>query len=160
MNRLIRLTFLILASLGAAAASPALARNVEANVEQIAYVMKAAGHNVEIQSSKTGRFVLVRMESYTFGILPFSCEEAATTCKSVQFFVAFSPQTKPTLDAMNTYARTHRWGRIYLDEEGDPAMEFDLDLEKGGMSAELFLDNIEYWDAVVVAYSKFVFGEE
>ena len=153
-------TFGLLAAMAALAATPALARNVVADVDLIADVMKASGRTAEIKDVKGERFVSAEGGGYTYMILPFGCDDAGKGCKSVQFFIAFNPKTSPSLEAMNKYARDNRWGRIYLDKDGDPAIEFDLDLEKGGMSDALFLDNVEYWEAILGAYAKWVFAKE
>lgn len=144
----------------ALAVAPAQARNVTADMAQIAEVMQGAGYNVEVKQAEGESFLSVDMESYRFLLLPFGCDDKGKNCKSVQFFAAFDPASSPSLEAMNAYARENRWGRIYLDKENDPAIEFDLDLEQGGMSPELFLDNVAYWEAVVAGYSKFVFGKD
>lgn len=151
---------LIIACLAMVAAAPALAKNVVADVDQIASVMKAAGHKLEIKTADGERYISSETGGYKYALLFFGCDDAKKNCKSVQFYVGFTLKTKPSLDAMNTYAREHRWGRIYLDKDGDPAMEFDVDLEQGGMSDALFLDNVAYWEAIVAAFAKFVFGEE
>jgi len=158
MMRLIKAAFAMLAALAALQAPPSAAKNVVADVDQLASVMKDAGYKVEIKDMKGERFIAVESSGYKYAIFPFGCDDAGKNCKSVQFFVAFDPKSSPTLEQMNGYAREYRWGRVYLDKDGDPAVEFDLDLEKGGMSAELFLDNVEYWEAIMVAYADWVFG--
>lgn len=160
MNRLIRPALALLALACSAVPGAALAGNVEADIDQIGGVMLGAGYKLQVREADGQRFLSVELPGTRFSILPFGCDEAGKSCKSVQFFAAFAPDTKPTLEAMNAYARNHRWGRVYLDREGDPAIEFDLDLEQGGMSEELFLDNVAYWEAVTEAYAKFVFGKE
>jgi Putative bacterial sensory transduction regulator len=157
MKNLIRLFVLLFAGFAALAAAPAMARNVVADVDQIAAVMKAAGYKVEIAETKSDRFIKAEAGGYNYAILVYGCDDKGKTCKSVQFFVAFDPKQSPTLEAMNKYAHGHRWGRVYLDDEGDPAIEYDLDLEKGGMSPELFLDNVEYWEAILATFAEFVF---
>jgi Putative bacterial sensory transduction regulator len=157
MKNLIRL---FVASFVLFFAAPAMAKNVVADVDQIAGVLKGAGHMLEIKTADGERYISSEIAGYKYALLFFGCDDTKKNCKSVQFFVAFTPKTKPTLDAMNGYAKDHRWGRIYLDKDGDPAMEFDLDLEQGGMSEELFLDNVAYWEAIVGGFAKFVFGED
>ena len=39
-------------------------------------------------------------------------------------------------------------------------VEMDIDLEVGGMSRELFIDNIAYWDSIMVKYADFVFSND
>lgn len=162
MNNLIKNVFLGFFAIASFAAAPAMAKNVVADVDQISEVLKAAGYRAEIKedgSGGGGRYVRSAAAGYNFLILPGGCDDSNKNCKSVQFYVAFNPEKSPTLDAMNTYNKEHRWGRAYLDKDGDPAIEFDLDLEAGGMSAELFLDNVAYWEMAIGRYAKFVFAK-
>jgi hypothetical protein len=153
------------ALLGAFAASmmtvaPAEARNVTADIAQINELMKRDGYTVEVKTEGGESHLTASRgkDSYSFEVFFYGCDEKTMkNCKSVQFGCGFTPKTKPTLAAMNDYARDNRWGRIYLDKEGDPIIEMDVDLEKGGMSEALFLDNLEYFEAVVDRFGEFVF---
>ena len=99
------------------------------------------------------------MAGYNFIILPFSCDENGDDCKSVQFYTAFAADTDPTLEEMNNYASENRFGRVYLDQDGDPAIEMDIDLEAGGMSEALFMDNLAYWEAIMVNFAEFALAD-
>lgn len=160
MKHLIRNSFLMISAVAALSATPVLARNVTADVDQIAKVMTAAGHSLEVKNNDGERFIMADGSGYKYAILPYGCDDKGKACKSVQFFIAFNPDKSPTLEAMNEYSRDHRWGRVYLDKDGDPALEFDLDLEQGGMTEELFLDNVAYWEAILESYAKFAFEKE
>ncbi len=156
----IRALLKILVILSALGGQPALASNVVADVDRIAESLTRAGYNPQLSSNAGERFIKAQLNGYEFLVLPYGCDEAERNCRSVQFFIAFDPANSPSLEAMNAYSRENRWGRVYLDQDGDPALEFDLDLEKGGMSEALFLDNVAYWEAIVQSYAKFVFGKE
>lgn len=147
----------LFAALAAMLAMPAMAKNVTADIDQIAALMKGSGRTLEVKENKGERFISAESGGYKYLILPYGCDDNGKNCKSVQFYVAFDPKASPSLEAMNEYARDHRWGRVYLDKDGDPAIEFDLDLEKGGMSQELFLDNVEYWEAIMGNFAEWVF---
>lgn len=153
------LTLSVAASL-AAIAAPAAAANVTADVDQVAAAMKRGGYTVEVKDTKDGRFIRSTRgkESYEFSVFFYGCDANTTrNCKSVQLYAGFSPKTKPTLEALNAYASDNRWGRVYRDDDGDPVVEMDIDLEKGGMSEALFLDNLEYFEAVMDRFGEFVF---
>jgi hypothetical protein len=155
----------VLALLSAFAASlltaaPSQARDVTADISQISELMKRNGYSVENTGNAEASHIKASRgkDCYGFEVFFYGCtEKTMKDCKSVQFFCAFHPKTKPTLAAMNGYARDNRWGRIYLDKVGDPVIEMDVDLEKGGMSEALFLDNLEDFDAVVGRFGDFVF---
>lgn len=61
---------------------------------------------------------------------------------------------------MNSYAAENRFGRIYLDKDRDPVIEMDVDLEAGGMSKELFMDNLAYWEAIMVGFAEFAYSKD
>lgn len=160
MKTLFRSVVALLAALGALIATPVLAKNVVADVDQIAALMKGAGYRAEIKGEKAERHIVAASSGYDFRIFTFGCDDDGKNCKSVQFFIAFDTKVSPSLEKMNDYARNNRWGRVYLDKDGDPAIEFDVDLEKGGMSEELFLDNVEYWDVVMTRFADFAFDRK
>ncbi|MCA0977440.1 YbjN domain-containing protein [Qipengyuania flava] len=140
-------------------ATPTLAKNVTADLDQIAEVLHDHGYQAKLEGEGNDRSIKTGMAGYTFVILPFSCEDDGTDCKSVQFYTAFDPEKSPTLEEMNSYAAANRFGRIYLDHEGDPAIEMDIDLEAGGMSEALFMDNLAYWEAIMVSFAEFALAD-
>jgi len=152
-----------LTGLGAAATlfitAPAQARNVTADVAQIAELLTGAGYKVESREAKDGKFLRITSDETRYDINPYGCDDKGANCKSVQFYAGFTTDKKLSLTQINTYAREHRWGIVYLDSDNDPVIEFDLDLEKGGMSSELFLDNVAYWEAVMFGFADFVFKD-
>ena len=153
------LTVAVAASV-AALAAPVSAANIVADVDQVAAAMTRGGYSVEIKQTKDGRFIRSTRgkENYEFSVFFYGCDANTTrNCKSVQLYAGFSPKTKPTLEALNAYASENRWGRVYRDDEGDPVVEMDIDLEKGGMSEALFLDHLEYFDAVMDRFGEFAF---
>jgi hypothetical protein len=80
-------------------------------------------------------------------------------CSSIQFYAGFTG-TKMTPDTLNIWNRKNRFGRAYIDSDGDPAIEMDVDLDKGGMSADLFQDNLEFWNTTMSNFSDYVFDEK
>lgn len=138
-------------------ASPAVAANVVADSQQIAALLKDKGYKAEIKTDGAGDpYIRTASGGYNFSIFFYGCDKG-TQCKSVQFYAAFTPATKPTLQEMNEYAGQNRWGRVYLDKDGDPVIEMDVDLEQGGMSEALFVDNFQYFEAVANKFSEFAF---
>ena len=142
------------------AAAPLAAENITADLDQIAKLLQSEGYQAKFTGEGTERVIQTGMAGYNFLILPFDCDEQAKNCKSVQFYTAFAPENKPTLEEMNTYASENRFGRIYLDGDRDPVIEMDIDLEAGGMSPELFMDNLAYWEAIMVGFAEFSFRKD
>lgn len=160
MPKLIRSILVLLGVFATFAASSAMARNIVAEVDQIAAVLKSSGRTAEVKNAGGERYVLSEASGHKYAILALGCDDDGASCQSVQFFAAFEAENRPTLESMNNYARNLRWGRIYLDNEGEAILEFDLDLENGGMSRALFLDNVAKWEAMVGGYAKYVTGKQ
>ncbi|PID81718.1 hypothetical protein CSA17_02175 [bacterium DOLJORAL78_65_58] len=57
---------------------------------------------------------------------------------ALQFFVHFQSDSA-NLEKVNAWNRSKRYSRSYLDEEGNPVLELDLDLE-GGITHARLLD--------------------
>ncbi len=132
------------------------AKNVTADIDQIAGVLRDAGYQAEIHEAGGERAIRSSAGGYRFVVLVFGCDDNQQNCKSTQFYAGFTPDKAPTLQAMNDYAATHRFGRIYIDDDGDPVIEMDVDLEAGGMSEALFKDNIAYWSSVMGGFAQWV----
>lgn len=138
-------------------ATPALSQNVVADREQIAQVLRAAGYRAEVMGEAgEDRYIVTGTGGTNFTIHMYGCDEAGAACKTVMFYAWFEADPTPSLEAMNSYTAMRRWGRFYIDSEGDPVIEMDIDLEDGGMSPELFIDNVEYWDLALNDFAHFV----
>ena len=142
-------------------ATPAAAENVTADLEQIAKVMQGEGLQAKLDTDADGRpFILSGTSGYNFVVYAYGCNDEHAECKFIQFSAAFTPDNKPTLAEVNTYSAENFFGRYYIDEANDPVIEMDLDLEMGGMSEALFIDNIAYWDMALAKFGEFAFSKD
>ena len=66
-------------------------------------------------------------------------------CGSLQLFAGFSMRNPPTLERINAWNQEKRFSRAYLDKDGDPVLESELDLEGGVTRRAIisFLDTFE-----------------
>jgi len=65
----------------------------------------------------------------------------------------FSIRTAATLRQMNDWNREKKFAKAYLDEDGDPTLEMDLDLE-GGVTEARIRDSIKTFQIVLEAFLK------
>lgn len=154
--------FILAASLAIfSASSPATAQNVVADPAMIAKVMRDAGYRAEVEKASDGSpHIQSSSGGYPFRLFFFGCDADFSNCDTVQLFAGFRTERSPSLEQMNAFARDNRWGRVYIDQEDDPVIEMDIDLEDGGMSAALFRDNLEYWDAIMGKFARFAFEQD
>ena len=141
--------------------TPAMAKNINASVDEIATLLRSKGNKVEIRGSGEERYVWVaNPDAYTYSIDVFSCDPGQKNCKSIQFHSGFTAEKPVTADALHSYTRDHRFGRAFLDSEGQPAIQYDINMAEGGISEALLLDNVELWEVMIEIFGDFVFGKE
>jgi hypothetical protein len=63
--------------------------------------------------------------------------------------------TKATADTVNIFDREKRYGRVFLDDEGDPVLESDLDLE-GGVTEARVRDFLRTYNELMVHFLRAV----
>jgi hypothetical protein len=91
----------------------------------------------------------------TFQIFFYNCTNHKE-CATVQFHSGYDLSTTLPLETINEWNRSERFGRAYLDKENDPILEMDLDLDDGGLSPLLFIDNVEFWASVLGKFEKHI----
>lgn len=138
----------VAAALGAAClASPAMAQVTAKNPASIESALKAAGYPVTMQKDGSGDPMIKTVyEGVNFLINFYGCKNNAD-CTTVSFLTAFSATKKPTLERINEWNSKRRFSRVYTDNEGDPVVQWEVDLDDGGMSPALFIDNVEWFVA-------------
>lgn len=67
---------------------------------------------------------------------------------SLLFYAGWAVEGEISLSGINHWNRTSRFGRAYVDEMGDPAIELDL-LMSGGVAAQTIQEYIDVFVATV-----------
>jgi tetratricopeptide (TPR) repeat protein len=98
-------------------------------VQDLANLMKREGWAATIRE---GRFIEWKIDGYKSQL--FLGDDG----RSLQFHAAFT-DGQVTLAAVNEWNRTKRYSKSYLDDDGDPHLELDLDCS-GGISEDRILD--------------------
>lgn len=142
---------------GFALPGSALAQNVTAQApETVAQALQAAGYRAQLDTDSGGDPMIRSMSSGAeFLILFYGCTDNAD-CRTVQFYAGYSEPSNGSIEAMNEWNTNNRFGRAYATEAGSARIEMDLDLDDGGMSPELFTDNVEFWVAIMARFEEFI----
>jgi hypothetical protein len=148
---------LALAAAAAFWAVPAGAQMVKAQDPQsLVAALQNAGYAGKLGADGVGDPMITSGSSgTTFHILFYNCT-AHKGCATVQFQVGFDLEKSPGLERINDWNRDQRFGHAYLDKEGDPILVMDLDLDDGGVSRALFIDNVQFWTSVLGAFQKHI----
>jgi hypothetical protein len=149
--------FAVAALVAATFAAPANAQLVKAQDPQtIVRALQNAGYKAQLGVDKVGDPMITSGFSGTaFQISFYNCTNHKE-CATVQFHSGYDLNTAPALASMNQWNREQRFGRGYLDGENDPIMEMDVDLDDGGMSPALFIDNVEFWTSIMTRFEKYI----
>ena len=89
-----------------------------------------------------------------FSIYFYGCE-SGKDCTSIQFSAGFDKANGLDLAVANDWNTRKRYGKVYLDDERDPYIEMDIDME-GGIRTELFADNLGIWDRMLSDFKKHI----
>lgn len=146
----------LVAAILLAGAAPASAQNVTADPQKLAAVMQAAGYQAELSKDTTGDPMIKSAASGSkFVVLFYNCTNHAA-CSTIQFQTAWEMKSKPSLASINQWNHASRFGRAYIDKDGDPGVMMDVNLDKGGMPPALFRDNLDVWVAVLGDFKKHI----
>ena len=146
-------TLLALAS-AAPAADPQMVRAQDP--QSLVRAMQARGYLAELTADQTGDPMIRSAASGTnFQVLFYNCTNHRE-CATIQFHVGYDLKTAPALESINEWNRSQRFGSAHLDKENDPILEMDVDLDDGGLSPLLFIDNLEFWTSAMGRFEKHI----
>ena len=92
-------------------------------------------------------------EGFSFKVYFYDCESAR--CKAIQFSAGFDLKTPMTLDQINTWNRKNRYLKAYLDDDGDPYVQYDVNLNAGRTMSGLD-DDFGVWTGMIGDFGKFI----
>jgi hypothetical protein len=125
------------------------------NPQSVISALQTGGYKATLSKDSTGD---PRIESAASGakyyINFYGCTKNVD-CASLTFYAAWSG-TKATVESINQWNQKKRFSRAYIDSEGDPAIEFDINLDKGGESQALFLDTVQIWEEALGGFMKHI----
>lgn len=136
---------------GAAQAGMVTASNPQSVID----ALQSGGYKAVLGKDGTGD---PRIESAASGakfIITFYGCTANRDCKTVTFYAGWR-SSNTSMSQMNDWNKAKRFSRAYIDKDGDPVMEFDVDLDDGGMSEALFIDNVQFFEAAMGAFKKHI----
>ena len=136
-------------------AVPANAQMVRAQDPQsLVRALQGAGYAAKLGTDRVGDPMITSgVSGTTFQIFFYNCTDHRA-CATVQFHSGYDLREPVDLPKLNEWNRTKRFARAFLDKENDPILEMDVDLDDGGLSPALFIDNIEFWASLVGDFER------
>jgi hypothetical protein len=125
------------------------------SAQEVAKVLQDKGYKAEIGTDPTGDPQVKSVADTTnFTIMFYGCHHT-TRCAQIQFQAGFDLPKGMSLDRINAWNSSNRFGRGYLDKDMDPWVEMDLDAEHGFLTEGL-ANNLDTWTAVLPSFKKFI----
>jgi Putative bacterial sensory transduction regulator len=145
---------LIVAGAFSAFSGTASAQMVEArNPSTVVRALQNGGYKAILTKDSTGDPKIESSSSGAKFIINFYGCTDNKDCRTLTFYAGWTSKDT-SMNQMNEWNKSKRFSRGYIDKDGDPVMEFDLDLDDGGMSEQLFIDNVEFWEFSIGNFKK------
>lgn len=97
-----------------------------------------------------------KIDGMQYLVLFYGCKNAEE-CDSIQFRASWSQQDIE-MEALNEWNKANRFGKGYLDANGDPTLEMTVNL-KWGVSPENLENTFEWWEIIVKDFMKDIIDE-
>lgn len=139
-------------------ATPARAGNdtvyTDLSGSEIVALLDAHGYQASLTTDGSGDpLVMGQADGLKFKVQTYDCNGSAPRrCRSLQFIAAFSldrAATDADVRAMNDYNRKKVYGRAFIDENGDAAVDMVINLN-GGVLAGNLMDTVGTWKSFVL----------
>lgn len=151
----------IVASAMLFSANPAQAELINAkNPQVIADILKSQGLAAEYKTpSGESAYIESAHDGLKFLVLFMNCNDNKRDCKTMQFYMGYNDAKSTTLEKLNSWNKEKRFARAYRDDEGDPVLEMDVDLDFNGIPRENVGEAVNTWKALVEAFQTHIHGK-
>ena len=139
------------AALAALSVTPALAANVTAkDPKSVLDALAAAGYQgAELSKTDSGRSsIKVQISGSPTYIDFYDCAKDMTDCYTLLFVYAMDLTDGTTLEKANEWNAQEITGRVSLDRDRDPALDYAFSTFEG-VTQEVFEQNVKLWDRKV-----------
>lgn len=138
-------------------AMPAHAQMVRAQDPQsVVAALQGAGYAARLGTDRAGDPMIASGAlGRNFQIIFYNCT-ANKDCATVSFHSGYNVVTPVSVDRINEWNRSQRFGRAYVDKEGRAVLEMDVDLDEGGLSRLLFIDNVQFWSSALGKFEQHI----
>lgn len=120
-------------------------------------LLREKGYKAEMIEGKDGNYIRSADSGVPITIFFFNCDSSGKTgCTTIQFYTGFNDVKNVSLDRINEWNKTRRFARAYIDHEGDPVIEMDVDMDFAGIPRENFYANLDIFIASIPKFREFL----
>ena len=151
-------TMLAMGAALALSATPAHAELVNAkNPATIKAIVESQGWPATlVTKADADPYIESNRNGLKFLVLFMNCEDHKN-CKTLQYYMGFNDAKEVSLDRLNEWNKSKRFARGYRDDEGDPVLEMDVDVDFAGIPRENIGETFNTWASLMDSYREFIF---
>jgi hypothetical protein len=150
-------TFVCVAAVGLLCAAPADARPLRRGgiaMEDVGKILRQAGYPVTLGVDDEGDPKIVStVNGVEFDVLCYPNAKNKALCASIQFSAVFNLEDGTTYERVNDWNRSRRYGQAWVDEEMDPFVDMNVELERGA-STELIGEYLTIWSELTQKWKE------
>ena len=139
------------------AATPVLAADLPAGgmpaAELVAWLQKA-GYPAQVKKGDSYDYITSAAEGYNFNIDLYDCHDTPR-CGSIRFVMGIDLTNGMTLQRANEWNHSERYTSVFLDDENDPYLGYDVNLTPG-VTYESLNDSFGTWRMMLRTFRDFL----
>ncbi len=115
------------------------------------------GYRAELDTDSTGDpKINSAVAGANFSIYFYGCDDQTPKrCDSISFSAAFDLDNGLTAGYINEWNRTKRFGNAWIDDEGDPFLNMQVNID-GGIAEEGIRQNLDWWEIGMSGYLEYI----
>lgn len=121
------------------------------NPDAILNIAKGYGSATLEKDSSNDPFITGRIDGTKYIILFYGCSNGKE-CDEIQFVAAWAGE-KVSMDDINAWNRDKKFGKAYLDQDGDPRLEMTVNLDYGVTQRNLD-DTFDWWTKALARFKR------
>ena len=122
--------------------------------EVVSWLQKG-GYKAELTKDESGDpMINSAADGHNFKIYFYDCD-AAKRCKALQFSAGFDLKEPLKYEKINEWNRKNRYLKAYLDDDGDPYVQYDVNVNAGRTITGLD-DDFGVWTGMIGDFTKFI----
>lgn len=108
--------------------------------------LREIGYRGELSKMDSGRSsIAVQLQGIETYIDFYDCADDLTDCYTLLFIAILDLDTPATMSKANDWNAQAVTGKVSIDDEGDPQLDFSLSTYEG-ISLNVFKENLELWE--------------
>ncbi|MCK4712312.1 MAG: YbjN domain-containing protein [Marinosulfonomonas sp.] len=96
-----------------------------------------------------------RVSDTKFSVYFYGCTNN-DNCSSILIKAGYDLNDGMSALKINEWNREKRFAKAYIDDEGDPFLEMDVNLDFEGVGDKNFEDNLDWWRLLVEDFEEFI----